>query len=401
MNASYVISKLDEEYSFAPRGDYNVICEVMENSIAAIDSVSSDKYYRLAKDFNFSGYDGALFGYDGLDMFSSSYNDSLVHLYGALGLNCLNNYIKESGLTPPVASLSGIGYYLTYMNDISANYETVGYYGPFGIFKNENTLPFGVFLNRESDPVLSDDPFANINLIYDDIYHVTDGVIFEQQAFSTDDSSLSAPLDQYSFTPSEDGEYWFYRKFLGFRPETNVGGFLPKDLVYLNYYIDGEAAGSYGFFINRYCSDLGILEKNKTYDLAMDDNMLGVEDMYIYRFDKEIFEKRISEAEGFDISSIDKSGITLGGVCDTDRELLISLPFESGYEIFVNGEKREYGSYLDALITVPMKAGDKTVVIKYVPAGLKTGIIVTVLFAVLAVLYFYFFGKTVKNEEKK
>ena len=390
LNASYIVSKLDEDYTFANRGDYDIVNETLDYCTAYVNETDPLPYYRIVKNFNFSGYDGALYGYDGLDMFSSSYNSSLVRFYGLLGLNSLNNYIKESGITPPVSSLSGVGYYLTYLSDLSGNYDSVGYYGPFGIFKNNNHLPFGIFLNDDGGSYLvEDDPFVNINAIYDDLDHSSEGQLFAMQPYDISGDDAGERIDRYTFTPDEDGDYWFYRRFTGFNPGTDISGFLPEDLVYLNYYVDGSALGTYGFYINRYCSELGYLEKGIQYDFSLDDNLLGEEILFIYRFDSELFKKICSEISGFEVASIDKKGITLTGKCDSDRKLLIMLPYEKGYEIYVNGEKREYGSYRDALISLPLKAGDSSIVIRYVPAGLRPGAIVSLCFVFVCYLYFH------------
>ena len=51
----------------------------------------------------------------------------------------------------------------------------------------------------------------------------------------------------------------------------------------------------------------------------------------------------------------------------------LSLPYMSGWNIYVDGEKTEATSFLGG-IGVPVTAGDHTIEIKYVPRGAWLGI---------------------------
>ena len=172
MNSSYLFSKLMEDYVYSNSEEYKMVCDVMESSLGFVDDDPS-KYGRLIKNFNYSCNDGALFGYDGLDMFTSSYNSSLITFLRSLGINSSVNFIKEPGFTPPLANILNVRYFLSYWYNVSDYYTLVNVDGSFGIFRNENSMPFAYCVSDmegESIYPLTGDPFENINTVYSDIF---------------------------------------------------------------------------------------------------------------------------------------------------------------------------------------------------------------------------------------
>ena len=81
------------------------------------------------------------------------------------------------------------------------------------------------------------------------------------------------------------------------------------------------------------------------------------------------------------IKEINEEGIKAAGNVDTDSWILISLPYENGYEILVDGVKTDYESYRDALILVKMSAGSHEISIRYITPGFRLGILMSVISA--------------------
>ena len=389
LNGSFLIAKLNVDYVYSTYDEYNRFADVLESGV---DLMGHDEfgYHRMAKNFNYSSYDGALFGYDGLQQFSSSYNSRVVDYLGALGLDARNNVINDTGLTPAVANLLDVGYYYSYWYDKSDYYEYIDSYKIYHLYRNRNVLPFCYLLNPNrgaEQPFVRDDPFENINAVYSDIYG-SDASVFTPHDFKAFDVETEEGLSmkQLDITPSSSGHYWFYRPYS--YNYAGVAGYMPSELKNLGYYADDELLGTYGLNHNRYAADLGYLEAGQTYSFMLDNTYNADDLIYVYRYDDELCSEICASAGGFDITRADRTGLTLKGDVQTSCDAVLSLPYEDGYRIYVNGEKREYGAYRDSLILLRLNPGDDEIVIGYIPKGLMPGIIISLVFIISSVIYF-------------
>jgi len=53
----------------------------------------------------------------------------------------------------------------------------------------------------------------------------------------------------------------------------------------------------------------------------------------------EAYKKAADSVNGYNISSVDSSGICLEGVNKSDGSVVISIPYEDGYKVYVDGKK--------------------------------------------------------------
>ena len=172
---------------------------------------------------------------------------------------------------------------------------------------------------------------------------------------------------------------------------------MPSELKNLGYYADDELLGTYGLNHNRYAADLGYLEVGQTYSFMLDNTYNADDLIYVYRYDDELCSEICASAGGFDITRADRTGLTLKGDVQTSCDAVLSLPYEDGYRIYVNGEKREYGAYRDSLILLRLNPGDDEIVIGYIPRGLMPGIIISLVFIISSVIYFAIGKKKTKK----
>ena len=79
------------------------------------------------------------------------------------------------------------------------------------------------------------------------------------------------------------------------------------------------------------------------------------------------------------MNSINHSGITASGYVDEDSYILVTLPYEDGYRIYIDGNKTGYTSYRNSLMLVRVPQGQHEVVIKYIPPGFTLGLTISIL----------------------
>ena len=113
----------------------------------------------------------------------------------------------------------------------------------------------------------------------------------------------------------------------------------------------------------------------------------------VYYFNDDLYETYITEAEGFEINRIDKKGIVLTGKLSESSDVLITLPCEDGYRVYVDGVRTDYGSYRNTLMLIEVPSGEHEIVIRYFPPGLVPGIMISAISVICFMLYVYYSGK--------
>ncbi len=412
-NGSYTLARLSVDIGYTNRNEYLRFNEFMTDLISKADLDSEGEYYRLYKNFNFTFFDGALYGYDGLLIFDSSLNPAVVSFLSDIGIGASERIMDECGITPPTASLFDFRYFISKTAD-SNFYEKIGEFNHHYLFRNEYALPliFGTdFDPDESLCDFSDDPFENINTVYSDFLGESSEVFVKQDCVASDPlpesyhSEYTAGATNLAFTPDKDGLFWIHSGFVktGDRLWCGVDeyGFnlVP---IYADLCLNGEKIGTFRNVNYSYCNEIGMLREGEEVKISLDTSYSEVGNTYIYRYDEAALESASETLnnKGFDITYIGDKGITAEGRMEEAGYAFISLPYNPGYRIYVDGKKTEYTSYRGTFLLVGMDAGEHTVCVKFIPQGLVAGVFTSLVFAVILLLYMGVFRKK-KIFEKK
>lgn len=400
-NGFYIISKHAVEKRYSNRDEYVRYCDSMTHILELAEADDSYDYSRICKDFRYSNFDGALFGYDGIERFSSSYNHSVSQLLSDLGYGTSNHTISEYGINPVTGSIFDMSYFISWLNDYSDYYERIGEYNGFGLYKNPDRMPLIYPVSIDSEPTgFTDDKFDNINTFLSDICpDDINSTVFIKQDFVSrrrEAEEFYNPYTyagcDYTFIPDKNGSYWFYSECLDDDIFNNVIQLADAADAFADFYVNGEKHYLYRNVEFSFINEIGHLEEGIPSVLTLDTSISDIGDTYIYRYDSGAFSdivKSISE-QAFVVDSIDKSGIKASGTLLKDSYLMITLPYENGYEIYIDGTKTEYTSYRDALILVPVNKGTHDIVIKYAAPGMRIGVVVSLISLVAFALYFAF-----------
>jgi len=393
INCSFIIAKVGTESGYTYSAEYYKLCDVIEKLTPYDRLADSTTYGRLVTTIKCSSYDGALFGYDGLSRFTSSYNYNLHEFFRKMGIGSLYHSLSEKGITPPFAGLIDAKYYIYYWVDQSDFYDAVKEYRGYTLYENPLALSFAYEINDLDNELLDkfvEDPYCNQNLVYSELFkndNNSDRDIFEQVSYNAVESDLE-PVDpdnilkSIEFTADKTGHYFL---FVSYEPEEELYIQPSEDSynnlkhVYRNYYMDGVLRGEYGNKQYSFCVDLGLLNENETHVLTLESSAAHIGDIWLYYYDSEVYKDYVASVNGFDIKKIDKKGIVLQGTVTADSKILITLPYESGYSIQIDGKDSEYDSYRDSFIVIPVEPGDHEVDIRYCPPGFKGGVIISII----------------------
>lgn len=403
-SGAYILSKLNIESRYGNRNEYLRYYRVMNALLEKADSDFDGDYYRVYKDFNYSAFDGALYGYDGLMVFDSNFNPSLLNFFGDMGIAVNGPKLEERGVTLPMASLLDMGYFISH-SQVNNYYKLIDEDNHFYLYKNPWRFPFVIETGISDADIIngfSGNPFENMNIVFAELSGQAkeDIRVFEYQEYrrsdnETDNLSVGQDFKSASFeiTPVISGEYWIYSEFIP--EESNSEDTDNKnDQPTYNFseiIINGEKTGNYRN--DRFCynSMLGYLEGGENYDISLVNSYSDVGETYIYRYDDKAFDDIYSglTEHRFIISGIGKDGIVAEGYVDKESYLLISLPFEKGYTVNVDGVITPYTSYRDALMLIKVGEGDHVIKITYTPPWMFQGIVISIVFLIVFVLIFW------------
>jgi uncharacterized membrane protein YfhO len=103
-------------------------------------------------------------------------------------------------------------------------------------------------------------------------------------------------------------------------------------------------------------------------------------DTQFYYCDTQKFTELLAEqdpAEGISDLAVEDGRVSASVKLTEDRLLLTTIPYERGWTLRVDGVKTDIVPYQDALISVPLKAGDHSIRLEFRAPGLTAGIIIS------------------------
>lgn len=378
----------------------------------------SDLFCRTEMTGTYTLNDSSLYGYYGMSQFSSSANVSVTRLMRRIGL-----YASEAGnryyyrtSTPVVNSLLGIKYIMSKKGAVTSEVMSLevqdikdGVY----LYRNKYPLSLGFMMN---DDILgledknSINPFEYQNSIMklatgsEDACFTAQPVAlvdyknmkvkkngYGNYSFSKENENLSASA-VYSFDGVENGYLYGY---------ANNGGCDKLSVKSDRNIVESEVS------VEDYpvVFPMGNSQAGSTADVeifAKSDSKSGSYNLMIYALRKDAFEKAYNKLadEQLEITSFSDTEITGNIDVIEDGILYLSMPYEKGWTVRVDGEKVKTVKVLHSMLGAEVSAGHHTIELEYMPEGLFTGVIVsgTALILCGAVAFFDFRRRRKKKE---
>ncbi len=78
---------------------------------------------------------------------------------------------------------------------------------------------------------------------------------------------------------------------------------------------------------------------------------------------------------------------------ETENRLFFTIPWDEGWTCYIDGEKAEIVQSCGCFMTVAVPAGTHTYEMRFFPAWMKAGIIISIVSAVLCAVYLFLFHK--------
>ena len=375
-----------------------------------ISRTEDSLFYRTEMTSTYTLNDSALYGYNGLSQFSSAANVSVTSFCKRLGL-----YASEAGnryyyrtSTPVVNSLFGIKYLIKrggdlnseeFAADLEETAESNG--GHSSLYKLKYPLSLGFMMNEE---VLDMANTAGINPFEYQNEMIKTATGIQEPVFLAQPVTL-VKYNNIDVTKNGYGNYTFRIEPDESGISSAVYSFAGDDSMVLYGYASSTGGACDSVTVT--CSDDASAEV-KTVDsgkliesfpivFAMGNSRTGTTSkveispksgrssgnfkLMVYGMNKSAFQKAYDALadEQLELTRFDDTRIEGSITAKQDGVLFLSMPYEKGWSVYVDGEEAETFKVFGAMTGVRVKAGQHRIKLRYSPEGFNEGVILTVI----------------------
>lgn len=320
-----------------------------------------EKYGRKTKN------DAVLAGFPSASVFSSTLNSYVMDFYTKMGMQHSKVYYCYDGATAFSSALLNVGYLLSESYGLESElYKRIDLENGICLYEANYKLPFGYVAPMGFD--LPNGLKYNGVSIQNEMMEQLgiDGILL-QKVKANDEG------DNVLFTPSQDGIYYGMLtdsgttkiKMTGEDIEEASFKDLKKDcLIYLGKLKEGST-------ITLSNAD----KEDKTPNVSV----------AVYRLNVEVLEQAIELLGKEHLTQVKLDNTDISGHLQLERggRLILTVPYEKGWKVTVNGVEREPQKFGNAFLALDLDAGTYDVALHYVPYGKGEGIRVTVVSAIL------------------
>ncbi len=350
--------------------------EPLEDYRALYESVRErdTEFYRVEKFSRRTNNDGTLAGFPTASVFSSTMNSYVMDMYRLLGMRHSKVFYCFDGATALVSAMLNVNYMFgeseKYENSL---YTLSGHSGDIYLYKCNATLPFGYVAPLGFD--LPQEHQDNGIRVQEELI---ENLGIQRKLFAR--ANAVSRGDDLEFTPKKGGIYYAMLTAGGIGRVDYIGGGTEEESF---------RDLSYGSVLY-----LGYLEKDQTITLANgsgDDALLRL-NMEIYRMDEETLAEALELLSARHMENVEwESDRIKGDLTLTEPgRLILSVPYEAGWTVLVNGKETEGELFGGCLMAFDLEPGEYSLEMTYVPAGTGAGLAVSavsiVLFAVFMLI---------------
>ncbi|MCD7735674.1 MAG: YfhO family protein, partial [Lachnospiraceae bacterium] len=325
-----------------------------------------DSFYRSEVDRQRMRNVTMFVGGNGLVMFNSTMQSSVIDFCDALGIEARTNKNGYLGVTKLMNDVFGIKYVASPsgISDTFYQFEKVDEDGELTLYENENALSLGFMVD---DTILDWDTSSEEPLeVQNSFVELATG---HEAIFVLDRYIDMADGQNYAIKIPENKQVYMCI-------DTRV------EEIVLN-------TPEYSKTFSDYTDHLYVINSSDESDLA--DFTVTLKETQttvraeIYTCSNEAYQEVVDELSESQLENVIVDSDTVTGEVEVKEAgtLLLTIPYDEGWTILVDGQKTEFSCVGGALIGVHLEEGSHTIEMKYTPPGLWIGSGLTLLSALL------------------
>lgn len=342
------------------RTSYTKNWESVKELLAQVDEMDAEPFYRVEEMERLTKNDAAIYGYSSSTIFSSLMNIGVSSMYRKVGMEGGKNFYSYSGSTPLTSAMLSVKYLIS-----KSPYEEnplrtlVAEDGENYIYQNVYTLPLGFMVEDSFEEQWNPEigmPITNLN-------RMAQALGAKEDILVPLKGTVDADAEKTVIETEEEGYY--YATYSN-KSVTNITA------------TNGERVRKFTKCSHGYILDLGWCENGDLVELTNTSNVSEFQ-VQVYRLNL----NALNDA----YNTLNKQTLELDTITDTKIEghitveepgnLILSIPHESGWSIFVDGEEISAGTFMESFIEIPLATGEHQIMLKYMTPGLIPGAIVS------------------------
>ena len=313
-------------------------------------------FYRVEDTERKTKNDDSLYGYASATIFSSLMNLDVSHLFQSLFMEGGKNFYCYNGATPLSSSLFSVKYMLSDNALEESPYRTlVGGSGKSFLYRNNFSLPLGFVMDEQAIAdwnVSTADRMASLNSFASALG--TEGQMLYPATYVTDANAGDTTIDI-----AEDGYY-----YADYESCTS-------DTLTVNR-SDGWTK-QYSKTSHRYLIELGECKAGDEIHI-LNSNMESIE-FEVYQLNEKVVQQAFDTLNAQTMQLTDMTDRKIEGKIQVQNagRLVLSVPADEGWTLYVDGKETEIEPLADALVGVHLEKGSHTIKLCYTTPGVKAG----------------------------
>lgn len=320
-----------------------------------------DSLYRLEKFTRKTKNDGTLAGYPTASVFSSTMNSQVMDMYKRLGMRHSKVYYGFDGATALTGALLNVNYMFGETDkDENSLYELLEQSGDVYLYAGTATLPFGYVAPAGFD---LPEGYANNGIALQN--QLVRELGAEEKLF--EEVNVQQTGEDVKFTASRAGIYYAMMTAAGTSKVEAIG----------------IAAGTreYNDLKNGTILYLGYLEQGQTVTLANADENDETQKVSAatYRMNEQVLREALAQLSKNCLEDVKYESDRISGRITMEEagRLILSVPCEPGWKIWINGQEAEAALFGGCLVAFDLEPGEYVIQMHYVPQGQWAGLAVS------------------------
>ena len=313
-------------------------------------------FYRVEDTERKTKNDDSLYGYASATIFSSLMNLDVSHLFQSLFMEGGKNFYCYNGATPLSSSLFSVKYMLSDSALEESPYRTlIGGSGSSFLYRNNYSLPLGFVMDEQAIANWTSstaDRMASLNSLTSALG--AEGQMLYPATCVTDANAGDTTIDI-----AEDGYY--YADYVS----------CTSDTLTVNR-SDGWTK-QYSKTSHRYLIELGECKAGDEMHI-LNSNMESIE-FQVYQLNDKVVQQAFDTLNAQTMQLTDMTDRKIEGKIQVPNagRLILSVPADEGWTLYVDGKETEIEPLADALVGVHLEKGSYTIKLCYTTPGLKVG----------------------------
>lgn len=353
---------------------YSTYVKEQLKQIDALEKYDKTTFYRIEQTLNRENnkekttayFDESLaYGYNGISHYNSAYNREVSEFISNLGYSDTEDITIYDEPILSSDSLLGVKYLLSEEEYPGwKKISEIEKYNDKLVYENPYALSLGIVVkNIDSEKIKEDNPFLYQNKIFSKI------IGRNVQLFKKMEPNIEVREDGIAYiipgTTESKGIVYGYGRF-------TAGN--------LNVYVNDIFKCKYQKWLSYLTMSIG--EKSKTNTIffqGLTQENLN-DEVEFYYLDMQMFENVISELQTkqAELEYLKNREVKFSTYAKNGESLLTTIPYEKGWEIYVNGKEVKGEKAAGIFLEIPLQNGENDVELRYHVLGIKAGSILSI-----------------------